>query len=50
MIVASMVGETAAVQLHATDTLMLVGGLVLMTLDSPRATASSEVIARAEGI
>ncbi len=50
MIVASMVGETAAVQLHATDTLMLVGGLVLMMLDSPRASASSEVIATAEGI
>ena len=50
MIVASMVGETAAVQLHATDTLMLVGGLVLMTLESPRASASTEVIATAEGI
>lgn len=50
MIVASMVGETAAVQLHATDTLMLAGGLVLMMLDSPRASASSEVIATAEGI
>lgn len=50
MIVASMVGETAAVQLHATDTLMLAGGLVLMILDSPRASASSEVIATAEGI
>src|SRR3974390_2278713 len=50
MIVASMVGETAAVHLHATETLMLVGGLVLMTLDRPRDAASSEVIAAAEGI
>ena len=50
MIVASMVGETAAVNLHATDTLMLVGGLVLMMLDSPRAAASSEVIAAPQGI
>jgi hypothetical protein len=50
MIAASVVGETAAAHLHATDTLMLVGGLVLMTLDRPRATASSEVIAPAEGI
>jgi uncharacterized membrane protein SirB2 len=50
MIVASMVGETAAVHLHATDTLMLAGGLVLMLLDRPRTAASSEVIATAEGI
>jgi hypothetical protein len=50
MIVASMVGETAAVHLHATDTLMLAGGLVLMLLDPPRTVASSEVIATAKGI
>jgi len=50
MIVAAMVGETAAVHLHATDTLMLVGGLVLMMLDKPRATATTEVIAAAQRI
>ncbi len=50
MIVAAVVGETAAVHLHATDTLMLVGGLVLMTLDRPRDEPSSEVIAVVEGI
>jgi hypothetical protein len=50
MVVASLVGETAAVHLHATDTLMLVGGLVLMMLDRPRASVSSEVIAPAQGI
>ena len=50
MVVASTVGETAAVHLHATDTLMLVGGLVLMMLDRPRAATSIEAIAAARGI
>jgi hypothetical protein len=50
MVVASIVGETAAVQLHATDTLMLAGGLVLLMLDKPRAVASTEVIAAAQRI
>jgi len=50
MIVASVVGETAAVHLHATDTLMLVGGLVLMMLDKPRAALPTEVIAGARRI
>lgn len=34
MILASKVGETAAMQLHATETLMLVGGLALLVVDS----------------
>jgi len=47
MIVASMVGEVAAVRLHATETLMLLGGQVLVALDRPRIAASAEVIAAA---
>ena len=47
MIVASMVGEAAAVRLHATETLMLLGGQVLVALDRPRAAAPAEVIAAA---
>jgi hypothetical protein len=50
MIVASMVGEAAAVRLHATETLMLLGGQVLVAIDRPRATAPAEVIAAAHGI
>jgi hypothetical protein len=50
MIVASMVGEVAAVRLHATETLMLLGGQVLVALDRPRAAAPAEVIAAAQGI
>jgi hypothetical protein len=50
MIVASMVGEAAAVRLHATETLMLLGGQVLVALDRPRAAAPGEVIATAQGI
>ena len=34
MILAAKVGETAAMQLHATETLMLVSGLVLLVVDS----------------
>lgn len=45
MIVASMVGEVAAVRLHATETLMLLGGQVLVALDRPRSAAPAEVIA-----
>ena len=50
MIVASMVGEVAAVRLHATETLMLLGGQVLVAIDRPRTAAPVEVIAAAQGI
>ena len=49
MIVASMVGETAAVRLHATETLMLLGGHVLLVLDR-RNEATPEAIAAPRGI
>ena len=50
MIVAAMVGEIAAVRLHATETLLLLGGQVLIVLDRPRSAAPAEVIAAAHGI
>jgi hypothetical protein len=50
MIVAATVSETAAVHLHATETLMLLGGLVTVMFDRPRAAASSEALAEAHGI
>jgi hypothetical protein len=50
MIVASTVSETAAVHLHATETLMLLGGLVTVMLDRPREATSSEALAAAHGI
>ncbi len=34
MMMASQVGEVAALHLHATETLMLLGGLVLLAVDS----------------
>jgi len=34
MVMASRVGEVAALHLHATETLMLLGGLVLLAVDS----------------
>jgi hypothetical protein len=34
MFMASQVGEVAALHLHATETLMLLGGLVLLAVDS----------------
>jgi hypothetical protein len=50
MIVASMVGETAAVRLHATETLMLLGGHVVLVLDRRGDAATGEAIAAARGI
>jgi len=50
MIVASMVGETAAVRLHATETLMLLGGHVLLVLDRRGNATRAEAIAAARGI
>jgi len=50
MLLASVVGETAAVHLHATETLMMVSGLVLAMTDAPRAQAAGEAVAVAPGI
>ncbi len=50
MIVASMVGETAAVRLHATETLMLIGGQVLLMFDRRSSAPTVEAIAAAHGI
>lgn len=50
MIVASMVGESAAVRLHATETLMLLGGHVLLALDRRGNATTGEAIAAARGI
>lgn len=35
MIMAAYVGETAAVQLHATEALLLLGGLAILAVDAP---------------
>jgi hypothetical protein len=50
MLLAAAVGETAAVHLHATETLMMIGALVLATIDAPSRPGVGEAVAAARGI
>jgi hypothetical protein len=49
MALAAYVGETSAQHLHATETLMMIGGLVLKTTDPQRHTDAIEGIVAARG-
>ena len=44
MMMASMVGETAALKLHATELLMLLGTAIVMLFEAPRPQAVSEAL------
>jgi hypothetical protein len=49
MVLAAYVGETSAQHLHATETLMLIGGLVLAVVDVPRSVVAINGVATAHG-
>ena len=44
MMMASMVGETAALKLHATELLMLLGTAIVMVFEAPRPQAAGEAL------
>ena len=50
MAVAASVGESAAQHLHATETLMMIGGLVLLTMEARRDADAIEALAVAHRI
>jgi hypothetical protein len=44
MMMASQVGETAALKLHATELLMLLGTAIVMVFEAPRPQAAGEAL------
>ena len=50
MMLAAHVGEGAALRLHATESLLLIGGLLLVLMDTRKTNASIESIAAMRGV
>jgi hypothetical protein len=50
MLIAAHVGEGAAEHLHATETLLLIGGLMVLAADARQPVATREAVAATQGI